>query len=85
MSYVVKLDPRAEKELHAADPVIRRRLFAAIVALAGNPRPPGVKRLRGPTDMWRVRVGDWRILYNIADRELTILVLKIAHRREVYR
>ena len=85
MPYTVKLDPRAEKELAAADPVMRRRLFAAIVALAENPRPSGVKRLRGPVDLWRVRVGDWRILYNIADRVLIITVLKIAHRREVYR
>ena len=85
MPYIVKLDPRAEKELHAADPALRRRLFAAIVALAENPRPPGVKRLHGPAKLWRVRVGDWRILYDIADRELTVLVLKLAHRREVYR
>ena len=87
MPYTVKLDPRAEKELAAADPVMRRRLFAAIVALAVNPRPSGVKRLRGPVDLWRVRVGvgDWRILYNIADRVLIVTVVKIAHRREVYR
>ncbi len=85
MPYTVKLDPRAEKELAAADSVMRRRLYTAMVALTVNPRPAGVKRLRGPVDLWRVRVGDWRILYNIADRLLLVTVVKIAHRREVYR
>ena len=85
MPYTVKLDPRAEKELHAADPATRRRLFVAIVALAENPRPPGCKRLHGPVKLWRVRVGDWRVLYDIANRELIVWVLKVAHRREVYR
>jgi len=85
MPWIVKLDPRAEKELRAVDPSMRRRLFAVIVALAENPRPPGVKRLHGATKLWRARVGDWRILYDIADRELIVLVLKVAHRREVYR
>ena len=85
MPYTVKIVPRAEKELADTDLVMRRRLFASIVALAENPRPPGVKHLRGPVDLWRVRVGDWRILYSISDRELIVMVVKVAHRREVYR
>ena len=53
--------------------------------LAANPRPPGVEKLAGPDDFYRIRVGDYRIIYQIQDDVLMILVVKIGHRREVYR
>ena len=55
------------------------------MALETNPRPPGVKKLQGEEGIWRLRVGDYRVLYTIQHQELVILVLKIGHRREVYR
>ena len=59
--------------------------FARIVALEVNPRPPGARKLRGESELWRVRVGDYRILYSIEEARLVVLVVKIGHRREVYR
>ena len=63
----------------------RRRILRAIIALEVNPRPPGAKKLRGESELWRVRVGDYRILYSIEEARLVVLVVKIGHRREVYR
>ena len=61
------------------------RLAAALASLASEPRPPGVKKLSGKESLFRVRVGDYRIIYQVRDRELVVLVLKIGHRREIYR
>jgi len=61
------------------------RLMAAVSALAEGPRPPGCVRLQGPEGFYRVRVGDYRIVYLIEDRLLLICVVRVAHRREVYR
>ena len=54
-------------------------------ALAANPRPKGVKKLSGPDDLYRIRVGDYRIVYQIHDDRLIVLVVRIGHRKDVYR
>jgi mRNA interferase RelE/StbE len=65
---------------------MRRRLAGAIELLAIDPRPPGAAMLRGGVrQRWRVRIGDYRVIYAIEDAELVVLVLRIAHRSEVYR
>jgi mRNA interferase RelE/StbE len=65
---------------------MRRRLAGAIELLAIDPRPPGAVMLRGGgRQRWRVRIGDYRVIYAIEDGELVVLVLRIAHRREAYR
>jgi mRNA interferase RelE/StbE len=65
---------------------MRRRLVGAIELLSVDPRPPGAAMLRGgERGRWRVRVGDYRIVYVISDRELVVIVVRVAHRREVYR
>ena len=69
----------------ALDRDIQRRLDIKICSLADNPRPPGVVKMAGAEDHWRVRVGDWRIIYSILDRELVVLVVKLGHRSEIYR
>jgi len=56
-----------------------------IDALSGDPRPPGVEKLRGAENLWRVRVGDYRIIYTVRDEVVLVLVIRIGHRREVYR
>ncbi len=61
-----------------------QRLGARIDALADDPRPPSATKLVG-SEYWRVRVGDYRVVYDIHDDELIVLVVRIAHRREVYR
>ena len=84
MTYAVELGP-VRKDLRALDDKTRRRILRALVALEVNPRPPGAKKLRGESELWRVRVGDYRILYSIEEARLVVLVIKIGHRREVYR
>jgi mRNA interferase RelE/StbE len=83
--YSVLLSPSAERDLGALDKPIQRRVVARIEALAENPRPAGVAKLRGVANAWRIRVGDFRVLYTIEDGCLVVLVVKIGHRREVYR
>jgi mRNA interferase RelE/StbE len=63
---------------------MQRRLKASIVALAGNPRPPGATKLQGQRDTWRIRVGDWRVVYVPDDRARVVIVTVIGHRRDVY-
>jgi mRNA interferase RelE/StbE len=84
MTYAVELGP-VRKDLRALDDQTRRRILRALIGLEVNPRPPGAKKLRGESELWRVRVGDYRILYSIEEAGLVVLVVKIGHRREVYR
>jgi len=83
--YRITLAPAAERQLRKFDPPVRRRLQAALELLADNPRPPAATQLVGGSGEWRVRTGDYRIVYDIEDDRLVILVLRMAHRREVYR
>lgn len=85
MAYRVELTPAAERYLRGLDRPVLRRIDAKIRALAEDPRPNGVEKLTGDDGIFRVRVGDYRILYTIEDAELVILVVRIRHRREVYR
>jgi len=64
---------------------IRSRIAEAIGGLAADPRPPGCKKLAGNADYYRIRIGDYRVLYEVRDRDILVLVIKIGHRREVYR
>ncbi len=66
------------------DAALLDRLLAALEKLATNPRPQGCRKLSGTTDRYRIRVGDYRIIYRIDDGKVTVLVLVIGHRREVY-
>ena len=85
MTYRVSLAPSAVRQLRKVDPQVRRRLQAAIELLATNPRPPAATQLVGGSGEWRVRTGDYRIVYEIRDQELLVLVLRLGHRRDVYR
>jgi mRNA interferase RelE/StbE len=83
--YTITLLPSAERDLAALDGPIQRRIAARIDTLADNPNPPGARKLQGAKDMWRVRVSDYRILYALRNAQLVVQVIKIGHRREVYR
>jgi mRNA interferase RelE/StbE len=86
VTWQVSLSNQARKFLRdLRDARLRERLEREIDALAINPRPPGMKQLTASDGILRVRVGDHRILYAVKDAELLVLVVKIAHRREVYR
>ena len=84
MTYRVTLAPSAVRQLRKFDPDVRRRLQAAIELLAIDPRPPAATRLVGGSGEWRVRTGNYRIVYEINDNELVVLVLRMGHRREIY-
>jgi mRNA interferase RelE/StbE len=84
MNYQVQLSAHAARQLRKLDPTSRRRIQAAIELLATNPRPPAAKQLVGGSGEWQVRTGDYRVIYEIHDEELLVLVLRIGHRREVY-
>ncbi|MHB8693545.1 MAG: type II toxin-antitoxin system RelE family toxin [Solirubrobacteraceae bacterium] len=83
--FEVRYDPRAAKELGQLDRPVARRIAKVILALDTEPRPPGARQLVGYPGLWRVRVGDHRVVYAIKDAELVVLALRIAHRSDVYR
>jgi mRNA interferase RelE/StbE len=81
--YRVEFRPAAARQLRKIEPQARDRLRGAIALLAEDPRPPASRQLRGRPG-WRVRVGDYRIIYTIEDGLLVVVVITIGHRREVY-
>lgn len=84
-SYRVVFTTAAAKELRKLDPGIRRRVLSGIADLEREPRPAGCKKLAGETNAWRIRVGDYRVLYDVVDDILIVTVVRVAHRREVYK
>lgn len=84
MTYEIALSPSATRQLRKFDPDARRRIQAVLELLAENPRPPAATRLVGGAGEWRVRTGDYRVIYEIHEGRLLVLVLRMAHRREVY-
>jgi mRNA interferase RelE/StbE len=81
--YKIELRPAAARALLKLDPQVARRVQAAIALLAEDPRPPASRPLRG-RPAWRVRVGDYRVIYTIEDDVLLIVVVILGHRRDVY-
>lgn len=85
MTYTVEISTSAAKSLAKIEKKTRLRIIGAIELLAVDPQPPGVKLLRGGKQgRWRARVGDYRIVYTVENDRLIVLVLRVAHRREVY-
>jgi mRNA interferase RelE/StbE len=82
--YSVEFLPSAARALAKLERAMQRRIARRIDRLAVDPRADAVK-LRGADDVWRVRVGDYRILYAIEDERLVVLVIRIGHRGDVYR
>ena len=85
MAYAIEFSPGAEREFRKLAREIQLSLRPRIEALANQPRPTGAKKLKGRDGLWRIRVGDYRIIYEVRDRILVVLVVRVAHRREVYR
>jgi mRNA interferase RelE/StbE len=83
--YTVELRPSARRELLKHPRHDQLRLIRAMDALAANPRPKGVKKLTGLDNLYRIRAGDYRIVYQIRDDRLIVLVVRIGHRKDVYR
>ncbi len=83
--YQVVVERAAEKDLKRLSAEIRSRVANVLRALAENPRPSSSRKLAGTKHDWRVRVGDYRIIYEIADVIRVVRIQRIRHRREVYR
>jgi mRNA interferase RelE/StbE len=85
MSYSVEFSTAARRQLRRLHQEIQSRLVREIEKLADNPRPVGYKMLKGEAPRYRIRVGDYRVVYRIYDDVVVVLVVAVGHRREVYR
>jgi len=84
-TYEVKFATSAAKEFRSLPLELKRRVGAVIDRLSQDPRPPGVRKLVGHERLYRIRVGQYRVVYAVDDKEQLIRVTRIRHRREVYR
>lgn len=82
--YKVLITAHAERELKRLDRSTKNRILPAALALAENPRPPGCLKVKAETRLWRIRVGDWRVGYEIDDENHVVRIVTIGHRREFY-
>lgn len=84
--YRLLIKPSAAKEIEAIGTKRdRQRIVGRVQTLAKEPRPPGCEKLAGPSGLFRVRQGDYRVIYSVDDVHRTVDVIKVGHRREVYR
>lgn len=84
MRYHIVIAPEGRRNVKRLHGAIRRRIADAIDALADVPRPPGAVQLADNEDLWRIRVGDYRVVYQIQDERLIVLLLRSGHRRDIY-
>ncbi|MGH9509056.1 MAG: type II toxin-antitoxin system RelE family toxin [Terriglobales bacterium] len=85
MPYRVVFSETAIRALDKIHPQHRARIITRAESLADEPFPPGVKKLRGPEGWYRIRVGDYRVVYDVQHQRLVVLVVRVAHRRDAYR
>lgn len=85
MAWRVEFSAKAEKQFKALDRAVQRRLATEIDGLAENPRPYGAVKLAGEEGIYRIRMGDYRVVYQVRDRFLLVLVVRVGHRKDVYR
>lgn len=83
-SYAVDFKPSARKELESLPNNVLARVVRKIESLTENPRPAGCKKLKGYRDLWRIRIGHWRVVYIIDDGAKAVSVTRIAHRSNIY-
>lgn len=83
--YTIEYKTSVEKELRKLPQAQLKGIVAKIHALAINPHPEGSVKLRGSSDLFRIRHADYRVIYQVQDKKLMLLVIKVGHRREVYR
>jgi mRNA interferase RelE/StbE len=82
--FKISITSRAERELKSLDRPIKNRIVAALSALASDPRPSGCLKVKSEEGVWRIRVGDWRVGYQVDDNVNEVLVVRIAHRSDFY-
>jgi mRNA interferase RelE/StbE len=83
--YKVEFTPAARRDIASLPRGILRRIDARLLELGQEPHPPGATKLRDRDGLLRVRVGDYRIIYRVENKRLVVLVIRVGHRREIYR
>jgi mRNA interferase RelE/StbE len=83
--YDIEISNTAEKQLKKLNPEDQRRVVRAILDLAYEPHPLGSRKLSGYDDVFRIRVGSYRVIYSVSGNRLVVIILKIGHRKDVYR
>jgi len=83
--FKVEIDTKAAREIRGLPRTEQEKVVRKAGALAENPRPPGSVKLGGKSGLWRIRAGDYRIIYEIRDAQVVVIIVKVGHRREVYR
>lgn len=83
--YEVEVPRRTQKQVARLPEDVRNRVDNAVRGLARDPRPPGSRKLSGRGDEWRIRVGNYRVVYEVADERRTVLILEVWHRQRNYR
>jgi mRNA interferase RelE/StbE len=84
VNYAVHILRSAQKQLSKINHMDQARIISAIRELANDPRPPGNKKLSG-RQAWRIRIGAYRVIYEIHDQDLVVLVIEVGHRQDIYR
>lgn len=84
MKYAVVLTGRARKDLAVLPEKVRRQVLGRIESLGDDPRPNGSKKLEGSSGEYRIRSGDYRVLYQVSDGEVLVLIIRVANRKDVY-
>ena len=82
--YSLEIVRAAQRELDVLDDPLFARIDRRILALADDPRPAGSRKLKGYKDTWRIRIGDWRVIYIVDDAAKRVRISRVGHRREVY-
>jgi mRNA interferase RelE/StbE len=85
LAYRIQFTPRAERDFKSLDGSIRGRIARRIDSLGETPYPQGIKKIEGEDELYRLRVGDYRILYQVKGKILLVLIVGIGHRRDIYR
>jgi mRNA interferase RelE/StbE len=83
--YPIEVAPAAERQLRRLDATLRKRIGTHIQSLAEHPRPHGAKQLSARENLWRVRVGSYRVVDQVQELGRIVLILRVGHRRDVYR
>jgi mRNA interferase RelE/StbE len=84
VTYRIEFTPLARRQIKKLPREVQKRIIERVEELASNPRPAGVKKLVSGENLYRVRVGEYRAIYQIRDRELIVVIVKVGHRREIY-
>jgi mRNA interferase RelE/StbE len=85
VAYTVEVAPAAQRQIRKLDSETQRRVLKVLEQLGAEPRPHDSIKLQAAEDFYRVRIGDYRVIYEISDRRLVVLVLKVGNRRDIYR